>query len=127
MAYLVGAILALMVGVMGTVVGLDRDRAFYPTIMMVIALIYVLFAAIGGSTDALLIESAIATVFFAVSIIGFKRSLPLVAVALAAHGIFDVFHGQIIANPGVPVWWPEFCSAYDVVAAGYLAYLQLRG
>lgn len=127
MAYLIGAILALMVGVMGTVVGLDRDRAFYPTIMMVIALIYVLFAAIGGSTDALLIESAIATVFFAVSIIGFKRSLPLVAVALAAHGIFDVFHGQIIANPGVPVWWPEFCSAYDVVAAGYLAYLQLRG
>jgi hypothetical protein len=37
-----------------------------------------------------------------------------------------VFHGQLIANPGVPAWWPAFCSAYDGVAAGYLAYLQLR-
>jgi len=45
---------------------------------------------------------------------------------LAIHGLFDVFHNQLIANPGVPVWWPQFCFTYDVVAAGYLAYLLLR-
>jgi hypothetical protein len=126
LAYLVGALLALAVGGLGTVVGLDRDRAFYPTIMIVIAFYYILFAVMGGSSDALLIEAAVAAVFFAAALVGFKYSLWLVVAALAAHGILDVFHSQLIANPGVPVWWPAFCSAYDGVAAGYLAYLQLR-
>ena len=126
MAYLVGALLALGIGAMATGVGLDRDRAFYPTVMMVIALLYVLFAAIGGSTAALLVETVVAAVFIAAALIGFKRSLWLVAAALAAHGIQDVFHGRVIANPGVPAWWPAFCSAYDVVAAGYLGVLLWR-
>ncbi len=126
MAYLIGAVLALAVGGLGTAVGLDRDRAFYPTIMVVIAFYYVLFAVMGGSTDALFIEIAVATVFVVTSLVGFKYSLWLVAAALAAHCIFDVFHGQIIDNPGVPAWWPPFCLAYDGVAAGYLAYLQRR-
>lgn len=126
MAYLVGALLAFAIGGLGTVIGLDRDRAFYPTIMVVIAAYYVLFAVMGGSTHALLIETAVATVFLAVTLVGFKYSLWLVVVALASHGILDVFHGQLIANPGVPVWWPPFCLAYDGVAAAYLACLLLR-
>jgi hypothetical protein len=126
MAYLVGAFLALAVGGLGTVVGLDRDRAFYPTVMIVIALYYVLFAVMGGSAHALLIEAAVATVFLVVTLVGFRYSLWLVVAGLAAHGILDVFHGHLIANPGVPIWWPAFCLAYDVVAAGYLAFLLLR-
>lgn len=127
LAYLIGALLALGVGGgLGTVIGLDRDRAFYPTVMVVIALYYVLFAVMGGSTHALLVEAGVATVFVVVSLVGFKYSLWLVAGALASHSIFDVFHGQLIANPGVPVWWPAFCLAYDGVAAGYLAFLLRR-
>ena len=126
MAYLVGALLALAVGGLGTFVGLDRDRAFYPTVMLVIALYYVLFAVMGGSSHTLLAEAAVATVFMAVTLVGFKYSLWLVVGALASHCIFDVFHGQLIANPGVPVWWPPFCLAYDGVAAGYLAVLMRR-
>jgi hypothetical protein len=126
LAYLVGALLALAVGGLATVVGLDRDRAFYPTVMAVIASYYVLFAVMGGSIHALLFESAVATVFLALTLVGFRRSLWLVVAALASHGILDVFHGQLVANPGVPVWWPPFCLAYDGVAAGYLAFLLLR-
>lgn len=126
MAYLVGGLLALAVGGLGTLSGLDRDRAFYPTVMMVIAAYYVLFAVMGGSTQAIVIEAAVATVFLAVSLVGFKYSLRLVVGALASHGILDLFHGQMIANPGVPVWWPAFCLTYDVVAAGYLAFLLRR-
>jgi hypothetical protein len=111
---------------LGSLVGLDRDRAFYPTIMVVIAAYYVLFAVMGGSIQALVIDAAVATVFLVVSLVGFKYSLWLVVGALASHGILDLFHGQLIANPGVPVWWPAFCLTYDVVAAGYLAFLLLR-
>lgn len=95
--------------------------------MLVVASYYVLFAVTGGSTQTLLIETAVATAFLAVTLVGFKYSLWLVVGALAAHGILDVFHGQLIANPGVPVWWPAFCLAYDEVAAAYLAFLLLRG
>ena len=126
MAYIVGSLLAFAVGGLGTVAGLDRDRAFYPTVMVVIASYYALFAVMGGSTSALLVEAAVATVFVTVTLVGFKHSLWLVVGALAAHSIFDVFHGQLIANPGVPVWWPAFCLAYDGVAAAYLAVLLLR-
>jgi len=126
MAYLVGALLALAVSGMATLSRLDRDRAFYPTLMVVIASYYALFAVIGGSDHALSVETAVITVFLAASLVGFKYSLWLVVAALAAHGIFDAFHDQLITNPGVPVWWPRFCLTYDVVAAGYLAYLLLR-
>ena len=126
MGYLIGALLALAVGGMATIAGLDRDRAFYPTVMIVIAGLYPLFAVMGGSTQVLLVEMAIATVFVAVALVGFRYSLWLVAAALASHAILDVFHPQLVSNPGVPVWWPAFCSAYDGVAAGYLAFLLLR-
>lgn len=120
---LVGAGLAVAVGLFATAVGLDRDRGFYPTVMIVIALLYVLFAVMGGSTDALLVESLVAVLFVAAAVAGFRSSLWIVAIALAAHGAFDLVHGGIIANPGVPAFWRDFCSTYDVVAAGYLAWM----
>lgn len=126
MAYLVGAILALAVCGLATVVGLDRDRVFYPTVLIVIASYYVLFAVMGESTHALVVEAVVATGFLVLAIVGFKYSLWLVVAALAAHGILDVFHDQVIANPGVPAWWPAFCLTYDGVAAGCLAFLLLR-
>jgi hypothetical protein len=127
-AYLVGALLALVVGALATLVRLDRDRAFYPTVLIVVASYYALFAVMAGSTKALLAELIVVCVFLAMAIVGLKRSLWLVVVALTAHGVFDLFHSRVITNPGVPVWWPPFCCAYDVVAAGYLASLiSLRG
>ena len=123
MAFLIGITLALSFGLSATFIGLDRDRAFYPAVMIVIALYYALFAVMGGSTRALGLESIAIIAFVAASIAGFRRSLWLVVAALAAHGVFDFFHGQLINDPGVPAWWPQFCLAYDVVAAAYLAWL----
>jgi hypothetical protein len=124
--FLIGALLALSVGLSATSIGLDRDRAFYPTVMAVIASYYALFAVMGGSIQVLVTELIVIAVFLGASIAGFKRSLWLVVAALAAHGVFDLVHGHLIANPGVPRWWPRFCLAYDVVAAVYLAWLLAR-
>ena len=123
MEYLVGVGLALAVCLLATFVGLDRDRAFYPTITIVIASYYGLFAVVGGSTRALAIECLVITAFLLVSILGFKANLWLLVAALFAHGVFDSVHGHLISNPGVPMWWPMFCLAFDLTAAGYLAWL----
>jgi len=125
-ALFIGAALALSIGLSATFLGLDRDRAFYPTVMIVIASYYALFAIMGGSVQVLAFESIAIVAFLVASIAGFRRSLWLVVAALAAHGMFDFVHGQLIANPGVPLWWPPFCLAYDVVAAAYLAWLLSR-
>src|SRR5690349_15823046 len=119
----IGVALAIAVGIFASFVGLDRDRAFYPTVMTVIASYYALFAVMGGSSSALFAESVAACAFVVLAVVGFKRSLWLVVVALAAHGVFDFVHGHLITDPGVPTWWPGFCLAYDVGAAAYLAWL----
>jgi hypothetical protein len=126
LAYLIGAILGVMVGGTASLLRLDRDRAFYPTVLIVIASYYALFAVMGGTGRVLASEVTVIAGFLVVSGVGFRRSLWVVVAGLVAHGVFDAFHHQLITNPGVPVWWPQFCLTYDVVAAGYLASLLLR-
>jgi hypothetical protein len=127
MALLIGLLLASTVGFFATGVGLDRDRAFYPVVMIVIASLYALFAVMGESTDALVRESLAGAAFVVLAVIGFRWSLWVVVAALAGHGVFDFTHAFLISNPGVPQWWPEFCLAYDATAAAYLTWLLKSG
>jgi hypothetical protein len=122
MEYVIGAVLALAVSALATGVGFERDRAFYPTVLIVIASYYDLFGVMGGSIRALSLEVAGTTAFLLVAIFGFKRNLWWVVGALVGHGVFDFFHAQLITDPGVPTWWPMFCLTFDVVAGAYLAW-----
>jgi len=126
MPFVIGIVLALAVSAYATTLQLDRDRAFYPTVVFVVAAYYVLFAVMGGSGRAIVVESVIMGVFVVAASLGFRRSLWLVVAALAAHGVMDFFHAHLVTNPGVPAWWPAFCGAYDVVAAAYLAWRLTR-
>jgi len=121
MAYLVGLTLALAVAAFARVVGLDRDRAFYATVLAVVASYYDLFAVMGESMEALARELPFTLVFLAAVAVGFRKDMRIVVIALAAHGVFDFVHGHVIDNPGMPHWWPMFCGAYDVTAAACLA------
>ena len=122
MTYVIGSVMALVAGAFATALRLDRDRAFYPTVMIVIAFYYVLFAVMGGSSRALVLESLVAGIFVLAASLGFRTSLWVVVAALAAHGLQDFVHARLIVNPGVPAWWPAWCGAYDVAAAAYLAW-----
>ena len=126
MEYLIGAGLALTVGVCATLTGFDRDRAFYATVLLVVAAYYDLFAAMGRSPEAFALEALALLGFAAVAVVGFKTNLWIVAGGLFGHGMFDLVHGHVISNPGVPLWWPMFCMTYDIMAAGYLGWLLLR-
>jgi len=74
MAYLIGTGLALAILLLVRLVGLDRDRGFYPTVMIFIALLYGLFAVMGGSMRALGLGSVAVAGFTFVTIFGFKRN-----------------------------------------------------
>ena len=126
MEYLIGIFLALGISIGATAIGFDRERSFYPTVLMVIALLYALFAIMAGSTDALLLELLPIVLFVFAAVTGFKKRLWWVVAGLIGHGLFDFVHGHFISNPGVPAWWPGFCGTYDVVAGAYLAFLLRR-
>ena len=126
MEYVIGVVLAAAVCVFAMLTGFDRDRVFYPTVLVVVATYYILFAVMGSSLTALTVESLAACFFLAGAVVGFKKSLWWTAAALAGHGVLDFLHHLVIPNPGVPVWWPGFCGSFDVLAGAFLAVLLAR-
>jgi Protein of unknown function (DUF3703) len=114
------------VSLFGTFFRFDRECSFYPVMTIVIASTYQLFAAMGGTTQLLSLETATFFVFVSAAVLGFRTNLWIVVGALAGHGTFNLVHPHLISNPGVPVWWPAFCMTYDISAALYLAWFLNR-
>ena len=121
MEYIVGALIGLGVCALVTVVGFERDRAAYPIMLIVIASYYALFAVLGGDMGALGLEIGVSLAFVAAAIIGFRTNLWIVVLGLLGHAALDAVHGHVVANPGVPVWWPVFCGSIDAVVGVFLA------
>lgn len=122
MEYLIDLFVSLAVAGFAAIIGLDRERALYPIVLIVAASYYVLFAVMAASGRTLITEIAIASGFLLLAAIGYKRSLWLVAIALVGHGVFDIAHRLLIDNPGVPRWWPGFCAVIDVIFGGLLGW-----
>lgn len=127
MEYLIGLILCCAVAAFAVVIGLDRERAFYPTLLIVIASYYVLFAVMGASRQAITMEILAASGFLLLAVLGFMKNIWVAVVGIIGHGIFDFVHHWLIKNPGMPYWWPGFCSTFDVVLGAWLAVRLLRG
>lgn len=120
-----GAVLAAALMGLAHWLGFDRDRSFFPTVLMVIAGYYVLFAFMAG--QAILFELLAALVFCAVAVVGYWRDLLWVPVGVLLHGAFDVIHPYAVVNDGVPAWWPAICLGFDVVLGLWiLALVWLR-
>jgi len=126
MPFLIGAVLATIVCIFARSSGFDRDRAFYSTVLIVVATYYALFAVVGDSMQVLAVEVLAAVPFFVLAVVGFKKNMWLVAAGLTAHGVFDFFHSMFIQNPGLPAFWPGFCMGYDVLAGVLMAFLLKR-
>mgnify|MGYP003413574750 CR=1 FL=1 len=90
MPYVVGIVLSLSVALFARRVGFDCDRAFYPTVLIVIASYYVLFAAMSESVRTVLLESIVMTGFLVAAVVGFKSSDWIVVAGLAGHGVLDL-------------------------------------
>ncbi len=121
MTYLTGAAVALAVLMLARFARFDEDRALYPVMLIVIASYYELFAAMGGPAKALWLEAAVVAIFILIAFGGFRRNMWLIVFGMTAHALFDALHPRLIENYGVPVWWPGFCLAFDLVIAAVLA------
>ncbi len=114
--------LAVLTWAMARAVGFDRDRSFYPTLLIIIASYYVLFAVIGDGQHDLPVEILIASAFMLLALAGFRTSPWLIVAGLVCHGTYDAFHAAVVGNTGAPTWWPAFCGAYDAMLAALVAF-----
>lgn len=126
MPILIGLGVALALAAFARLSGLDRDRAFYPVVLIVVGHYYILFAVVAGG-GGLSAELGFFALFAALAVLGFRWSLWLAAAGLVLHGLFDFTRPLLIAGRGVPVWWPGFCAGFDLAAGAVLAVLLLSG
>lgn len=117
MSFALGIVIAFAMCLAARGVGFDRDRSFYPALLIAIATYDLVFAAQTGEAHTLLAEGMLVSVFVATAVLGFRKSLVWVVVGLSGHAAADVLHPHVIANPGIPAWWPAFCAGFDAAAA----------
>ena len=126
MEYIVGIFAAVALVIFGRVSGFEKDRSFYPTILIVIGLLYVLFATLDGRLWVVLLESVFALVFICAALAGYWKGCLIVAAGIAAHGVFDFVHYLFIEDRGVLIWWPGFCGTVDVLLGALVAFFICR-
>jgi len=125
MVILAGLLFGLAIIGLGYLTQQGRAIPFYSTVLVVIALVYVLFAVMAGAREILLVESAIAVGFITLTVAGARWphrrwAGGLIAAGLVLHGGFDLVHDALLHNPVVPSWWPVFCAVVDVVVGAWL-------
>ena len=118
---IIGAVLAVILAIFGRLTNFDRDRSYYAVVLIVIAPYYGLFACIAN--EAIVAEIFVASIFSILATLGGLRWQILLGIGISLHGVFDLMHGYIINNPGVPIWWPAFCASIDIVLGLWVIFL----
>ena len=122
----IGVALAFALILFGKLTEYQNDRSFFPTILIIIASYYVLFAISAESNWTLLIEIAVALFFSVLGIWAGYRIPMVVGAAIALHGFFDFVHGYLYENTGVPIWWPAFCAGIDIPFGLWVMYFRYK-
>ncbi len=110
---IIGIVSGVSMALAARLIAFDRDRSYYPTVLIFIAAYYVFFAFMAG--EGIVAEIIAASLFTAVAVIGAYTRLLWVGIGIVLHGVFDWVHPHIITNSGVPSWWPGFCAGIDIV------------
>ena len=88
--------------------------------LTLIAAVYIGFAVADGRRHVLAVETAVASAFVVVAAAAVTGTAWLIVAGLAGHGVKDMWQHRTGFVAGTR-WWPPFCAAVDVVAAGLIA------
>ena len=108
------AIIALM-----TSIGMHRDRAVGPILLVAIAAFYPVFAVDDGALSEVILHGGVFLGFLAIAAISYRSRLVIAGVGLVLHGLFDAWAGGMTDGPE-PDWWAPFCLGVDAVLGLWL-------
>ena len=129
---MVALVLGILVAVITIAMAKDLDLPprSYAVGMVGLPLVYMLFALSVGDMRAMGLELAYGLPFIVAGVIcfrrGFKGSGILVVALWGLHAAYDVYHHLLVANAGVPYWYPALCLGFDIMMVVYLLRLVSR-
>jgi hypothetical protein len=106
------------------------ERWLYALGLLVLPGLYAFFALRAGEPSVGATEMIVGVPFVVAGLVFASVSIRHSAVVVGAlwllHGLYDLTHGQLFTNPGVPGWYPVFCFVVDAVVGSYLLWLSRR-
>lgn len=127
MEYLAGISLAIAIAAFAKRFDLEKEKFFYPLILVAIALIYLVFGAFDGRAAVFTIEAIYACLFILAAMAAAWKWPLIAGVAILLHGLFDLAHHLLLENTGVPDWYPGFCAAVDIPLGAFIIFFHLKG
>jgi hypothetical protein len=96
-------------------------------ILCSIAFIYVGFSLKGNQVGSIILEGAVAIIFYFVAVVGYSKYTRLIAVGIALHGIWDILHYKaLLIKTAIPDYWPLYCLVVDLFWGIYFFLLFKR-
>ena len=106
------------------------QRWLYSIGLLVLPSLYALFALQAGERAVSVKEMLYGIPFLVAGLVfafvSVRHSAVVVGMFWILHGVYDIVHGRLLANPGVPGWYPVWCCSVDVVIGAYLVWLSRR-
>lgn len=104
-----------------------KDHAFWRNGLVIAALVYVIFALLGGGLDYLPLEIGGLLLYGGFAYLSKKYALYWLAIGWALHIAWDIFLHSGTATAFVPTWYPGICLGFDMVLAVYVFWVYARG
>ncbi len=127
MDYLGGAVAAACVCAFGTLVGYDRDRAYYPMVLALLTMVSTAVAAADTSLGSVARDLGVFAAFLAVAVLGYRTSLWLVIAGFLAHAAIATARASALIDVGGPAWWTASSFSFDLVVGVYLGWKLQAG
>ena len=129
---MIEALIGAAVGVLTIVTArfIRGERWLYALGLLTLPSLYASFAlragepAVGVKEMIYGIPYVVAGLVFA--FVSVRYSAVVVGALWLLHGLYDLVHSRLIANAGVPGWYPIFCFVVDVVVGSYVLWLARR-
>jgi len=128
----IAALVGAAVGVLTILLArfIRGERWLYSLGLLTLPGLYAFFALQAGE-QAVAVKEMIYGIPYVVAGIAFafvsvRQSAVVVGVLWLLHGLFDLVHGRLITNTGVPGWYPIWCFMVDAVIGSYLLWLSRR-
>lgn len=125
----IGVALAALFVAFARAGGPRRERRILGIGLVIAALIYVGFALRGGAPGQwIAAELAGVAVFGAAAAVGVRSAGWVLALGWGAHVLWDLLlHRWGDGSTFTPAAYPWLCVGFDLLVAGYVAVMQLRG
>ena len=129
---MIAALVGATIGVLTILLArfIRGERWLYSLGLLTLHGLYAFFALQAGE-QAVAVREMIYGIPYVVAGIAFafvsvRQSAVVVGVLWLLHGLFDLVHGRLITNTGVPGWYPIWCFMVDAVIGSYLLWLSRR-